>query len=223
VDLVIFDCDGVLIDSEVLAIRVEAALLAEFGIAITEDEIADRYCGLSMAAMVADLEARHRRPLGAGFAARHGARFAAACAAGLQAIDGVAVALDAIAGRVCVASSSAPERLRHTLGLVGLYDRFAPHVFSATMVARGKPAPDLFLLAAERMGAAPAHCAVVEDSAPGIAAAVAAGMTPVGFAGGGHCRDGHSERLRAAGAAVVVSRMAELPATLARLSSRRLR
>jgi HAD superfamily hydrolase (TIGR01509 family) len=209
-ELVIFDCDGVLIDSEMLAIRVETALLAEAGIAITGDEIIERYCGISMKMMLADLETRYRLPLGDSFVARHAAQLAALCEAELSAMPGVEAVLEALSGRVCVASSSAPERLRHTLGLVDLYERFAPNIFSATMVERGKPAPDLFLHAAACMATDPVRCFVIEDSVPGIGAAVAAGMVAVGFVGGSHCPPAQGKRLRAAGAAAVVGRMADL-------------
>ena len=128
-------------------------------------------------------------------------RVAAAFDAELAPIAGVEAALAALPYRRCVASSSAPERLRHSLSLTGLLHWFEPHVFSATQVARGKPAPDLFLFAAASMQAAPATCVVIEDSVPGVQAAVAAGMRVIGFTGGGHCRPGHAERLRAAGAA----------------------
>jgi beta-phosphoglucomutase-like phosphatase (HAD superfamily) len=113
-----------------------------------------------------------------------------------------------------VASSSTLARLRHSLGLTGLYARFAPHVFSAEQVARGKPAPDLFLHAATEMGYAPARCLVIEDSTSGVRGAVAAGMRVWGFIGGGHCADGHAARLRDAGAERVFSHMADLPALL---------
>jgi len=218
-DLVIFDCDGVLIDSEPLTIRLEIALLAEHGIAITADEINERYCGVSMKAMLSDLEARHGRSLGDDFAARHAASLARLCEAELQVMPGIEAVLDGLSSRMCVASSSSPERLRHTLGLVDLYRRFDPHVFSATMVARGKPAPDLFLHAAAQMGADPAGCIVIEDSVPGVTAAVAAGMTAIGFVGGGHCGAGHADRLRSAGAAFVVETMTELLPALTALRS----
>lgn len=183
-DLVIFDCDGVLIDSELLTIQVEVALLAEAGIAITAAEITERYCGISMTAMVADLEARLGCRLGDEFHACHATRFAAVCETELRAMPGIETVLDGGLGRICVASSSSPDQLRHTLGLVRLYRRFDPHIFSATMVARGKPAPDLFLFAADKMAADPARCVVVEDSVPGVTAAVAAGMCVIGFVGG---------------------------------------
>jgi HAD superfamily hydrolase (TIGR01509 family) len=219
-DLVIFDCDGVLIDSEMLTIRVEVALLGELGIAITADEIIERYCGISMTAMVADLEARFGCTLGDEFHASHASQFAAICESDLEAMADIEAVLDGIPGKTCIASSSSPERLRYTLGLVGLYERFDPYIFSATMVARGKPAPDLFLYAAERMTADPARCVVIEDSLPGVAAAVAAGMTAIGFVGGGHCSPGRADQLRSAGAAVVVQAMSEMLPAIAGLSRR---
>jgi beta-phosphoglucomutase-like phosphatase (HAD superfamily) len=114
--------------------------------------------------------------------------------------------------RRCVASSSAPERLRHSLSLTGLLHRFEPNIFSATQVPRGKPAPDLFLFAAAAMQVIPACSVVIEDSVPGVLAAVAAGMRAIGFTGGGHCRPGHADRLRAAGAAAITDDMRRLPA-----------
>jgi HAD superfamily hydrolase (TIGR01509 family) len=214
-DLVIFDCDGVLIDSEPLSIRADVECLAEYGVAIGYDEILERYTGISLAAMVADLEARFGRPL-PGFAERYRQLVRPRFEAELKAMPGVAAVIDSLVCRRCIASSSSPEGLRHTLSLVGLYERFQPHIFSAAEVARGKPAPDLFLHAAARMGVEPRRCVVIEDSLPGIAAAIAAGMTAIGFTGGGHCRPDHAARLSAAGAALVVAQMAELPAALAR-------
>lgn len=209
-ELSIFDCDGVLIDSEPLAIRADAACLAEHGFAISEAEIADRYVGTSMAAMLADIEARFGRRLPEGFAETLRRRIAAEFEASLEVITGVHDMLDAVPSRICVASSSTPERLRHALTLVRLFERFDPHVFSATQVRRGKPAPDLFLYASKQMKVAPAGCVVIEDSVAGVTAARAAGMMAVGFCGGGHCRPGHADRLRAAGAQVVFERMNEL-------------
>ena len=219
-DLVIFDCDGVLIDSELLTIEVEGALLAEAGIAITADEIVERYVGISMGAMIADLEAQFGCFLGDDFAARHAFRVRDVFERELQAMPGIVEVLAGLPGKICVASSSSPERLRHTLGITGLYERFDPHIFSATMVARGKPAPDLFLHAAERMGAAPSRSIVIEDSKPGIEAAAAAGMTAIGFVGGSHCRAGHAGRLSAGGAAMVVESMSEMLPAIAGLSQR---
>ena len=215
-DLVIFDCDGVLIDSELLSVEADLACLAEDGIELSAEEILDRYTGISMAGMLADLEARYGRSL-PDFAARHRLRLQALFESGLRPIAGVAEVLAALDCKICVASSSTPDRLRHALGLVALFDRLHPHIFSTTEVARGKPAPDLFLHAATRMAVEPARCVVIEDSVPGVIAAVAAGMTAIGFTGGAHCRPGHDSRLYAEGAALVIDSMARLPPALMRL------
>jgi HAD superfamily hydrolase (TIGR01509 family) len=213
-DLVIFDCDGVLIDSELLSVEADIACLAEHGIAMSADDILERYTGISMAGMLADLEQRHGREF-PGFGDRHRQRLEELFEAGLRPIAGIEAALDALPARSCVASSSRPERLRHALSLVGLFDRFDRRIFSATQVAHGKPAPDLFLFAADRLGAAPARCVVIEDSLPGIEAAVAAGMTAIGLTGGSHCRPGYAARLYQQGAAAVIDSMAELLTALA--------
>lgn len=216
--LVIFDCDGVLIDSELLSVEADIACLAEFGIELSAEIIIERYVGKSD--MVADLELHYGRPL-PGFDDRQRQLARPLFEARLRAIPGAAAALAALPVPACVASSSSPDRLRHTLSLAGLYDRLHPHIFSAVEVARGKPAPDLFLHAARRMGADPADCLVVEDSLPGVAAAGAAGMTVLGFTGGSHCRPDHADRLRAAGAANVIAEMDGLAAAMAALTGDR--
>ncbi len=213
-ELVIFDCDGVLIDSEALSLPVEAAVLAEHGFAISVDEIRERYIGHSLASMFADLEKRFGRPMPDGFETMLRQRIEALFEVELAATEGVAALVDALDCGKCVASSSLPARLKHTLSLVGLYDKFAPHIFSSSQVQRGKPAPDLFLYAAERMGVAPSRCLVVEDSVAGVQAARAAGMTVLGFCGGGHCGEGHGDRLRREGAAASFAGMAALRAVL---------
>ena len=217
-ELVIFDCDGVLVDSEVIACRVLSESLAEVGITLSADEIAESYVGMSAATIFADIERRTGRRVPADFVARSRPRLEAAFTADLEAMPGVAAALASIAIPVCVASSSSPARLRHSLTLAGLINRFSPHIFSAEQVPRGKPAPDLFLLAAETMEVAPAACWVIEDSLAGIEAARAAGMTAIGFTDGSHCRSGHGERLRRAGATVILAKMDDLTALLATAS-----
>jgi len=218
-DLVIFDCDGVLIDSELLSVEADLACLSEEGLDLSAEEILERYTGISMAGMLADLEARFGRTF-PNFADRHRQRLRALFEARLKPIPGIAEILVSLASKVCVASSSTPERLRHALTLVGLFDRFHPHIFSTTEVARGKPGPDLFLHAAERMGVPAARCVVIEDSVPGVTAAVVAGMTAIGFTGGAHCRPGHDSRLYAEGAALVIDNMAQLPRALSELNAR---
>jgi len=209
-DLLVFDCDGVLIDSEVISCRIDAQLLGEAGIPVGHETILERFTGTTSRHMYATLAAEHGITLPDDFAERVRARAYAAFEHELRPIPGVHEVLDRLSLPRCVASSSTYRRLELTLGLTGLYERFAPHIFSAEAVARGKPAPDLFLHVAARMGVAPRRCLVIEDSANGVRAARAAGMPVLGFAGGSHCGPGHDERLRAAGARDVVAEMRAL-------------
>ncbi|MEV7024626.1 HAD family hydrolase [Kitasatospora sp. NPDC093558] len=187
IELVIFDCDGVLVDSEVIAARVQMRLGAELGWPLTLPEVVEHFIGRSGAANHAVVAER----LGTATADRWRERFvklhAEAVDAELEPVAGIREALAGIAALAlptCVASSGGHDKMRHTLGRTGLYDHFAGRIFSATEVERGKPAPDLFLHAARSMGADPAACVVVEDSLPGVQAARAAGMRALGYAGG---------------------------------------
>jgi HAD superfamily hydrolase (TIGR01509 family) len=208
-DLVIFDCDGVLVDSERIAVRIDAIVLERLGWPLPEAEIVERFVGRSDAYMTSEIEAAIGRPLPAGWEGEFSPLYREALAAELTAVDGVIEALDRISTPTCVASSSTHERLRFTLGLTGLFDRFDGRIFSASDVANGKPAPDLFLHAAATMGFAPARCAVVEDSFYGVEAARAAGMAAFGYAGGVTA----AERL-AGPATTVFHDMRELPELL---------
>ena len=212
--LVIFDCDGVLIDSETITCRVQAERLAAHGFAVTAEDVIRRFTGMRDREMYAILEKEHGRALPDDYDAATKALIAEAYRHELRAVPGVATALEAIALPVCVASSSNPHKLRFGLEITGLYERFAPHLFSAAEVGRGKPAPDLFLFAAARMGAAPGACLVIEDSIAGVQAARAAGMAVFGFCGGAHCREGHGDRLREEGAALVLEQMEALPSLI---------
>jgi HAD superfamily hydrolase (TIGR01509 family) len=182
--LVIFDCDGVLVDSERLAVRVEAAVLAELGWPLGQAEVIERFMGRSQAFMAQAILDRLGGRLPGDWQDRLDRRYRTAFDAELTPVDGIVEALDRIATPTCVASSGSHEMLRHTLGLTGLYQRFEGRIFSASEVAEGKPAPDLFLHAAARLGAEPAACAVVEDSRYGVEAARAAGMRAFGYTGG---------------------------------------
>jgi len=184
IELVIFDCDGVLVDSERISVRVDVAVLAQLGWPMTEAEVVERFMGRTEADMAAEIEAHLGRPLPANWEEPFRHLYREAFEAELKPVPGILEALDAIAGPICVASSGTHERMRYTLGLTGLYPRFAGRIFSASEVARGKPAPDLFLHAARRMGVRPAACAVVEDSRYGVEAARVAGMRAFGYAGG---------------------------------------
>ncbi len=212
-DLVIFDCDGVLVDTERLTVDVEARLLTELGWPHTTEEVVARFMGRSSAAQLAELEKRLGPELAREFDLRSTAEVHEAFERELQAVAGIEELLDHLHARgvaSCVASSGTHDRMRRTLGLTGLYDRFAGRIFSATEVAHGKPAPDLFLHAAAAMGVPPARCAVVEDSVYGVQAAVAAGMRAYGFGGGLT----PARRLEDAGA-VVFAHMRELVDVLA--------
>lgn len=210
-ELVIFDCDGVLVDSEPIINRAHAEVLTACGYPITEHELLERFCGMSDAEMLTIVEREWGRALPPYYTERVGVMIENGFCGSLAAIEGVTEALDALRLPVCVASSSAPEQIRRKLELTGILDRFGQsNLFSAAMVARGKPAPDLFLYAAQRLGAPPNRCVVVEDSPAGIEAACAAGMNAIGFCGGSHCGPEHGSRLQARGAALVIADMNKL-------------
>lgn len=216
---VIFDCDGVLVDSESLSVIALQGMLADLGAPMGELEVYDRFLGTSVSYEVEWLRDNRGIDL-IPHLDGYRARLAQAFRDGLRPIPGIADALARIGPcRRAVASSSQPERLRLTLGLTGLWDGFAPHVYSASMVAHGKPAPDLFLLAAARLGASPADCVVIEDSPAGIHAARAAGMRVIGFLGGSHAGPARlAEKLAALAPDALVEHAADLPETLARMA-----
>ena len=211
IELVIFDCDGVLIDSEVICCRIEAEELRGLGYDYDPAEIARRFSGIPGAAMYPMMEAESGIPIPAKVRGRVSRRIREAIVTELAAVPGAHEALAEIAGPVCVASSSGLDYLEQALGLVGLWRRFQPHVFSAQQVGRGKPAPDVFLFAAERMVARPEACIVIEDSPAGVQAGLAAGMRVIGFSGAGHCQPGHAERLAGEGAHATLDDLRLLP------------
>jgi HAD superfamily hydrolase (TIGR01509 family) len=185
-ELVIFDCDGVLVDSERIAVRVESRFLTELGWPLSEAEIVERFMGRTDQYMDEAIQAELGDRLPGDWKDQFHRRYREAWAAELAPVDGVLDALDLIERtiRTCVASGGSHDKLRFTLGHTGLYRRFEGRIFSGYEVADGKPAPDLFLHAAARMGVEPARCAVVEDSRFGVMAARAAGMRAFGYAGG---------------------------------------
>lgn len=203
-DLLICDCDGVLVDSEPLAARAMLALLNATGTAATEAMFAE-CIGMKQADILAHLAARTGQSIDASVPDRLWPETRDLFGRELAAVDGARATLAAVAAPRCVASSSHLERIRFSLDATGLADLFGEAVFSSQMVRRGKPAPDLFLYAAERMGADPARCVVVEDSVPGVTGAVAAGMTAIGFIGGSHLDHRNAAALTAAGAAHVAA------------------
>jgi HAD superfamily hydrolase (TIGR01509 family) len=213
--LIIFDCDGVLVDSEPLALRVLLEGIAERGIAIEEGLAYERFLGRSLASVIETVQRDFGLALEADALNRMRDRLYALFRDELRAIDGVAEAIRRLDIPVCVASSSQMERIRLSLEITGLAPCFADHIFSATMVANGKPAPDLFLLAASRMRVDPSRCIVIEDSPAGIEAAKCAGMRVFAFTGGSHARSvEHRRRLEALQPDLVFDDMARLPAML---------
>ena len=216
-DLVIFDCDGVLVDSEVISCRAHAETLTRHGYPITSEQVLERFLGRSMRQATIEVEAELGRRLPDDFQSRTYAEIFRLFAASLEATPHIGEALARITVPVCVASSGPPEKISASLNRTGLYDRFAPHIFSAVQVRHGKPAPDLFLFAAERMQTAPERCLVIEDSVAGIAGAIAAGMPVLGFHGGSHCREGYGKKLQDAGTAMTFDDMRQLPDLIARI------
>ena len=211
--LVIFDCDGVLVDSEPISNRLFVEHLNRAGFPFTLEECYRELLGRSMASCEALLVARFGRPLPEGFVPALQADTYATLAAEVEAMPGIAATLDRldVAGLpYCVASSGEFAKMRATLGRTGLLPRFEGRMFSATQVARGKPHPDLFLHAAGAMDVTARNAVVVEDSVPGVQAAKTAGMRPLGFAGGAHADRG---ALAAEGAEIFTA-MSALPAKL---------
>jgi len=211
--LLIFDCDGVLVDSEALACQVDVDVLTELGVPYTLDEITRQFVGKSMADMISRIEAERGCKLPHDFADLVNRTLFARFETDLQPIADVREAILSLPYPRCVASSSVPERIALSLRITGLADLF-DNIFSASQVARGKPAPDLFLYAANQMGFRPENCLVIEDSPAGVQAALAANMRVIGFTGGGHCGPDHAEHLREVGAPVTIARMGDLPATV---------
>lgn len=207
-DLVIFDCDGVLVDSERITNTIFAAMLNELGLPVSLDDMFRDFVGRSMAQCLEIIENRLGQPAPEGFLRDYNERITVALSRDLKSVAGIEAVLDNIDVPICVASSGSHDKMRLTLGLTGLLDRFDGALFSATDVERGKPHPDVFLHAAERMGVDPSRCAVVEDAPRGVRAGIAAGMTVFGYA-----ELSNPASLEAEGAVVFVD-MKELPALL---------
>jgi len=207
--LLIFDCDGVLVDSELIDARIRSECFQAVGFPVTTQDL-QTHPGISGAGLAEMIQERFGRPMPDGFMQSTRAKIMRAFTDELRAIDGVIELLGSLRVPVCVASNSHTDRVRHSLEVTGLLRFFDPHVFSASMVQRGKPALDLFLFAAENLGIPPGNCLVVEDSLHGVTAARAAGMEVIGFCGGSHCQSGHAERLLSAGSKCVFASMSEV-------------
>ncbi|WP_166388144.1 HAD family hydrolase [Catellatospora methionotrophica] len=209
---VVFDCDGVLVDSEIINNAVFAELVTRAGLPTTLEQSIERYMGRSTTECVADVERELGRPVGFDLPTVYEHEVLARQRDELKAVDGVRDLLEVLrdaAMPVCVASSGTPPEIAFRLRVTGLAAYFGEHCYSASMVARGKPEPDLFLLAADRIGIDPADCALIEDSPFGVRGGRAAGMTVLGYAA-----LASADTLRTAGAAHVVTAMAQVPPLL---------
>ena len=219
-DLVIFDCDGVLVDSEIVAARVESELLTSAGFEISAEELAETYAGLTFKDIMLRVEEKSQIPFQASLIDRAEELVDRKLRADVRIIDGAREAVAAVTAPRAVCSNSRTERVEFMLEKVRLLPFFAGRIFSGLDIPskKTKPAPDVFLYAAEKLGANPKNTFVIEDSVHGIAGARAAGMRVIGFTGAGHSYPGHADALTEAGAETVIRRWAELNSTIAALS-----
>lgn len=219
-DLVIFDFDGVLVDSEIVAARVEAELLTASGYPISPEDLIELYAGLTFKDILLKAEQHADVPLKASLIEEAETLVDKALRRELRAVEGAERAVASVRGPKCICSNSRGERIAFMLRQTGLDRYFSDNVFSAmeTPTAKPKPAPDVFAYAASRMKADPANCFVVEDSVHGIAGAKAAGMRVIGFTGGSHSFPGHADQLMEAGAETVIRRWADFAGVIAALS-----
>ena len=217
----LFDCDGVLVDSEIVAASVDASILASAGYQIAADDIIHRYVGLTFRAVVAIIAKETNRTFPEDIYAKQRAELDRRLRKESKPVAGAADVLKKISGPRGVCSNSGSERLKITLGGAGLIDAFAPHLYSAVEVGdmQPKPAPNVYSYAAAQFGVAPKDCIVIEDSVFGVTAAKAAGARVVGFTGASHSWPGHADLLTEAGAETVINRFRDLPAVAEALAS----
>ncbi|MDP9838257.1 HAD superfamily hydrolase (TIGR01509 family) [Neorhizobium huautlense] len=219
-DLIIFDCDGVLVDSEIIAAQVESHLLTEAGYPISAEEMGERFAGMTWRNILLQIEQEADIPLSASLLDKSEKLLDARLARDVKVIEGVKFALARLTTQRCICSNSSSARLDMMLTKVGLKPYFDGHVYSAKDLGpdRVKPKPDIFLHGAAQFGVAPERCIVIEDSSHGVHGARAAGMRVIGFTGASHTYPSHADRLTDAGAETVISRMADLPAMVAALA-----
>ena len=219
-ELIIFDCDGVLVDSEIIAARAESEMLAKAGFEITPEEMAQDYAGLTFKDILLRIEKEHGLALQASLIDEAEKLVDQKLAREVRAIEGAAEAVVAVRVPKCICSNSSSERLRITLGRTGLLPFFADALFSAveTPSKKPKPSPDVFLHAAATMKADPKRTFVIEDSVHGVIGACAAGMRVIGFTGASHTQPGHADALTEAGAETVIRRLADLESVIEALA-----
>ncbi|MFC0245175.1 HAD family hydrolase [Falsochrobactrum ovis] len=218
--LIIFDCDGVLVDSEVIAAEVDSVLLTEAGYPISAEEVGERFAGLTWQDILLTVEREAGIPISASLLDKSEKILDERLKNEVQAVEDIAETVSALNLPKCICSNSSSARLELMLKRVELYDLFAPHIFSAKEVGtkKTKPAPDVFLYAAKKFDVDPANVIVIEDSAHGIQGARAAGMRVIGFTGGAHTYAGHADKLTDAGAETVIHRHRDLQSVIEALS-----
>jgi HAD superfamily hydrolase (TIGR01509 family) len=219
--LIIFDCDGVLVDSEIICARIDADHLTRAGYPITAEDISRRFAGLTGRHIFRLIEEEMGRALPPTLFDEVQVEIGHRLTEEVEAIAGIAEFLERHGGEVCICSNSGARSLEAMLRKTGLFDHFHPRIFSAvdTPGCRPKPAPDIYLHAARELGAKPEDAIVVEDSSHGVLAARAAGMRVIGFTGGGHTWPGHADALTEAGAETVIRRHQDLPAVIAAMEA----
>jgi len=218
--LVIFDCDGVLVDSEPISISVLADAIIDAGGEISMSDAYDKFLGRSLSTIIGMLNADYHLNVGEEFLDAMRTDLYGRFRAELLPVSGISGILTDFGRKFCVASSSQPERIRLSLSLTGLIDHFEPNIFSATMVQNGKPAPDLFLFAADKMGSKPQDCIVIEDSPAGIVAARSAGMQVFAFVGASHAGKADLRNVvESLNPTLIFDDMSQLPALLSAVGS----
>jgi len=219
-DLTLFDCDGVLVDSEIIAAKVESKLLTEAGYPISVEEMGERFAGMTWKNILLSIEKEVDIPLSASLLDKSETLLDQKLAREVKLVEGVIYALSRLAGPRCICSNSSLPRLEMMLTKVGLKDHFAPHIYSAKDLGadRVKPKPDIYLHGAAQFNVQPKNCVVVEDSVHGVHAAREAGMRVIGFTGASHTYPSHADKLTEAGAETVISRMVDLPAVIAAMA-----
>jgi HAD superfamily hydrolase (TIGR01509 family) len=216
-----FDCDGVIVDSEIIASKVDSEHLAEFGYEITPEQVTHRFAGLTSRAIGEIVAAEIGRELPEDFFAKTKAEIDRRLATELKPVPGALELLDRLEGARCVCSNSSMERLRISLERTKLWDRFRPYIFSAIEVGdkQPKPSPNVYRHAMLALEANPRETVVLEDSVFGVTAAKAAGARVIGFTGGAHSWPGHADVLTDAGAETIINRLLDFPATAEALMS----
>ena len=210
-DLVIFDCDGVLVDSEALASQVWCDFLSEYNVHLTPENLNQEYAGMTDGALAEAMRQKYDVRFDGNVPQQIEHRCDVIFDTQLTAIEGVTAVIKKVAGLKCICTNSSQRRLLRSLRITDLITLFDPdHLFSARMVSKPKPAPDLHLFAADKMGTAPANCLIIEDTVTGVTAGVAAGMKVYGYTGASHFGDAQADKLKTAGATEVFRNMSDI-------------